>query len=85
MKKNNRSSLAFFCCGEQPILSKETVLPLSAMLAKKQRTVPNQKDCPVFQIFMSRFILTLNLNLRINIIHNRIKIFAIIFYLKLIK
>jgi len=27
---------------------KETVLPLSAMLAKKQRTAPNQKDCPVF-------------------------------------
>jgi len=32
----------------QPILSKETVLPLSAMLAKKQRTAPNQKDCPIF-------------------------------------
>ena len=27
---------------------KETVLPLSAMLAKKQRTAPNQKDCPIF-------------------------------------
>ena len=26
---------------------KETVLPLSAMLAKRQRTAPNQKDCPI--------------------------------------
>lgn len=25
-----------------------TVFSLSAMLAKKQRTAPNQKDCPIF-------------------------------------
>jgi len=26
---------------------KETVFSLSAMLAKRQRTAPNQKDCPI--------------------------------------
>ena len=31
----------------QPILSKETVLPLSAMLAKTKDS-PHDKDCPVF-------------------------------------
>ena len=33
-----------------------TVFSLSAMLAKKQRTAPNQKDCP---LFINRFFLFL--------------------------